>query len=146
MTDSSHGTLDQHVERVVRSIADLVATMQDDLQPLLHLVSPSGHVNVALPVGMGGEELARVARWLVNEHQPPRYAVLVSEDVAELVEAGLDFEGQIADLATIHQHLISAALDQAAARATVDRKAAARNRGYPTGSVRRRRRLEEGVE
>jgi hypothetical protein len=59
MTDPSHDSLDQHVEKVVRSIADLVASMPDDLQPLLHLVSPSGHVNVALLVGMHGEELVR---------------------------------------------------------------------------------------
>jgi hypothetical protein len=66
--------------------------------------------------------------------------------VAELAEAGLDFEAQIADLATIHQRLISAALDQAAARGIADRNSAALNRGYPAGSSRRRVRLEEVIE
>jgi hypothetical protein len=50
------------------------------------LVRPNGQVSVALLVGMRGPELARVARWVVNEHQP-RYAVLVSESWT--VRAGL---------------------------------------------------------
>jgi hypothetical protein len=66
--------------------------------------------------------------------------------VAELVGADLDLEAQIADLATIHQHLISAALDQAAARGIANVNSAARNGGYPAGSSRRRVRLEEVVE
>ncbi|MBV9601009.1 MAG: hypothetical protein JOZ87_29695 [Chloroflexi bacterium] len=78
----SPDSLDAHVDQAVRTITAVVAATTLELQPMLHLVGPSGAVSVAvLAATRGGQDIARGARWLVNEQQP-RHAILLSESWA----------------------------------------------------------------
>ena len=82
--------LDAHVDQAVHTITAVVAATALDLQPMLHLVGPNGVVSVAVLAGTrGGQDIARGARWVVNEQQP-HHAILLSESWA--VRPGLPAE------------------------------------------------------